>query len=82
VSASAQPTPIVALAVAIVADNWGGGFDGGDDSIEQHYVAPSIVTDNWGGLFDGDNVVANALYAIPMEPIFCILVHFMKYFQV
>ena len=60
----------MAVGIAIVADNWGGGFDGGEDSIEQHYTVPSIVADNWGGLFDGDNVVANALDAIPMEPIF------------
>jgi hypothetical protein len=66
-SASTPPTPAVAVGIAIVADNWGGGFDGGEDSIQQHYTVPSIVADNWGGLFDGDNFVANALDAIPTD---------------
>jgi len=35
----------------VVADNWGGLFDGGDDSDERHCEV-SIVPDNWGGLFE------------------------------
>jgi diadenosine tetraphosphatase ApaH/serine/threonine PP2A family protein phosphatase len=46
-SASAPPTP-----VAVIADNWGGCFDDG----EQYRTRPSIVVDNWGGFFYGEDV--------------------------
>ena len=40
------PTQSAALGADVVADNWGGLFDGGDDSDEQHCGARSIVADN------------------------------------
>jgi hypothetical protein len=46
-STSAPPTP-----VAVIADNWGGCFDDG----EQHHTRPSVVVDNWGGFFCGEDV--------------------------
>jgi hypothetical protein len=46
------PTHSAPVGADIVADNWGGLFDGGDDSDEQHCEARSIVADNWGGLFE------------------------------
>ena len=46
------PTQSTALGADVVADNWGGLFNEGDDSDEQHYGARSIVADNWGGLFE------------------------------
>ena len=45
--ASAPPTP-----VAVIADNWGGCFDDG----EQYRTRPSVVVDNWGGFFCGEDV--------------------------
>jgi hypothetical protein len=41
-----------ASAAAVIADNWGGGFNGDEYSFEQYCAVPSIVADNWGGLFD------------------------------
>jgi hypothetical protein len=56
------PTPAVVVGAAVIADNWGSGFDRGEDPFEPYYATPSIVADNWGKLFDGDgnNTVANA----------------------
>ena len=51
----------MAVGAAVIADNWGGGFNGGEYSFEQHCAAPSIVADNWGGLFD-------RLGAVPRRP--------------
>jgi hypothetical protein len=45
------PTKSTVVGANVVADDWGGFFDGDDDSIEQH-CAVSIVADNWGGLFE------------------------------
>ncbi|XP_035823492.1 uncharacterized protein [Zea mays] len=54
-------TPTTTVGAAIIADNWGGGFNGGEYSFEQHCVVPSIVADNWGRLFD-------RLGAVPRRP--------------
>jgi hypothetical protein len=63
-------TPTVAVGATIIADNWGGGFNGGEYSIEQYCTAPSIVADNWGGFFGGEDAAANAEFAIdpPDDP--------------
>jgi hypothetical protein len=56
------PTSAVVIGATVIADNWGSGFDGGEDPFEPYRAMPSIFADNWGGLFDGDgdNTVANA----------------------
>jgi hypothetical protein len=54
-SASTPPTPTAAVGVVVIADNWGGCFDDG----EQYYEASSVVADNWGGLFEGCDAVAD-----------------------
>ncbi|CAD6225506.1 unnamed protein product [Miscanthus lutarioriparius] len=46
------PTRSAAVGADVATDNWGGLFDGGDDSDEQHCEERSIVADNWGGLFE------------------------------
>jgi hypothetical protein len=63
-------TPTVAVGATIIADNWGGGFNGGEYSFEQYCTAPSIVADNWGGFFGGEDAAANAEFAIdpPVDP--------------
>ena len=40
------PTQSAAVGADVVADNWGGLFNEGDDSDEQHCVARSIIADN------------------------------------
>jgi hypothetical protein len=49
------PTQAAVVGAAVVTDNWGGLFGGGDDSIAMDTDAP-VVADNWGSLFNGDNV--------------------------
>jgi hypothetical protein len=48
-SASVPPNP-----VAVIADNWGGCFDG-----EQYSTRPSVVADNWGGFFGGEDLASS-----------------------
>jgi hypothetical protein len=63
-------TPTVAVGAAVIADNWGGGFNGGEYSFEQYCAAPSIVADNWGGFFGGEDATTNVEFAIdpPGDP--------------
>ena len=54
--------PAAQFDASVVVDNWGGLFDGGIDSVEQHCEAQPMVTDNWGNLFEPDPVLEEHVY--------------------